>query len=96
MLNLPVLYQKSAAGVVLYDDNNNPLRTNFIKKREDIIDDENEGLTDDLYTQLTLPIDKSSIYGSLRHRNSNRYLYNIDISITAKTTWPWLSNALPC
>ncbi len=80
-LRLPVLYQKTTEGVILYDDDNNPLTTNFIQKRSDLITTANSTLDEeDQYTQFTYPISSSSIYGSLRHKNSNRYLYNIDIS----------------
>lgn len=81
MMFLPILYDKTATGQILYDDDNNPVTENFIKKREDIIDELNESRSStDQYTQFTLPISNSSIYGALRHKNSNRYLYNIDVS----------------
>ncbi len=80
-MNLPILFAKDTNGNVIYDDNNNPTRTNFIKKVTSIINEENEVLDEaDYYSAFTLPIEKSSIYGQLSHPNSNRYMYNIDIT----------------
>jgi len=78
---LPIIYSRDNGGVIIYDDYQNPTTTNFVKKRVDIISEENEKRLDSTaYTQFTLPIAQSSIYGSLTHDNSTRLLYNIDIS----------------
>lgn len=78
---LPILYSRDSGGYIQYDEFQNPITTNFIKKRSNIISKENESReTADEYTQFTLPIESSSIYGPLTHKNSERYLYNIDVS----------------
>ena len=80
-MNLPIINSRDTAGAILYDDNSVPITTTFTKKRKDIIDKENETrLTVLDYDQFTLPINLSSIYGSLYHINSDRELYNIDVA----------------
>lgn len=80
-LNLPVKFDREVTGELIYDENRIVQTSNYIKKRTDIIDEENERRTDEeAYTQDSLPIEKSSIYGALTHLNSDRYLYNKDIS----------------
>ena len=78
-MNLPIVFQKDSNGLISLDENNNPLTTNYIKKRSDIITKENETASP-AYTQETLPISKSSIYGNIFHKDSDRELYNIDIT----------------
>ena len=91
--NLPVLLAKDANGRIIYDANNNPTYTNFIKKRQDIIDLENSSRKlNDQYTQFTLPIDKSPVYGSLTSVNSKKELYNIDISEVEFITFEMLGS----
>ncbi len=80
-LHLPVIYSKSNSGTILYDTNNNPIFSNFIKKRSTILAEKNSVLSAaNQFTQFTLPISDSSIYGPLNHKNSTRYMYNIDVS----------------
>lgn len=80
-MTLPIVYSKDSAGQIIYDDNSNPETSNFIKKRSLIISQENEKrLESNAYTQVTLPVSKSPVYGQLSHLNSTRYLYNIDVS----------------
>jgi len=81
VFNLPVLQLKDANGRIIYDNNNNPKFTNFIKKRQDVIDYQNSSRNvNDHYTQFTLPIELSPVYGKLTSSNSTREMYNIDIS----------------
>jgi len=79
-LTLPVLFQKDTNGRIVYDSNNNPLTTNFVKKRDDIISYENSSrIITDNYDQFTLPVSLSPIYGELTHAESDRFMYNVDI-----------------
>ena len=81
LLHLPVLFAKDTSGKIIYDNNNSPTFTTFIKKRSDVIDSENKlRAVESNYTQFTLPVETSPLYGLLTHEDSNRELYNIDVS----------------
>lgn len=93
-MTLPITYSKNSAGQIVYDDNSNPTTSNFVKKRSVIIDQENEKrLNTTPYTQITLPVASSPVYGQLSHLNSARYLYNIDVSKVQAITFELLGSS---
>ena len=75
---LPTIIRKDSLGNIIYDENNAPASSNFVKTNTKII--EEEAIKGNIYTPETLPINKSSIYGKLSHKLFDRYMYNKDIS----------------